>query len=62
MADKRSAKQPYQHEPLSPPSGWYGEERRYAIKLEQLLDELYQKYGALERRVKELEGAENASF
>lgn len=36
----------YQHEPLVTPAGWTGEERRFAIRLKQILDDLYRRSGA----------------
>ena len=57
---KKKNNQPYQHEPLVPPMSWYGEERRFAIRIEQLMDDLYNKYSALSRRVAELEAKDDA--
>lgn len=55
---------PYQYEPLVTPGGWHGSELQFAIRLTQIVDDLYQKYGALreeneaiKKRVKELENA-----
>lgn len=55
---------PYQYEPLVTPGGWHGSELQFAIRLTQIVDDLYQKYGALreenetlKKRVKELEDA-----
>lgn len=61
MASTRKPQSVYQHEPLVIPYKWNGEERQFGIKLDRLLDELYRKIGALEQRVKELEGSNNAS-
>ena len=50
------AKNPkYQHEPIYPPHKWNDEERRFVYSIERLLDEIYQKIGALTERVKALE-------
>lgn len=57
---RKKANQAYQHEPAVPPTGWYGDERRYAIKIGQLFDDLYNKYGALLKRVEKLEDKDNA--
>lgn len=54
--EKRKLQRTYQHEPLVTPFRWTGDERQFVIRLGHLLDELYQKIGALEQRVKELEG------
>ena len=55
---------PYQYEPLVTPVVWHGSELQFAIRLTQIVDDLYQKYGALreenealKKRVKELENA-----
>lgn len=54
----------YQHEPLITPPQWRGDELQFAIRLTQLVDDLYQKYGALKeennqlkKRIEELEAA-----
>ena len=50
------AKNPkYQHEPIYPPRTWNDEECRFVYSIERLLDEIYQKIGALTERVKALE-------
>ena len=61
MDNKRKPQRVYQHEPLITPSGWSWDERQLVIRLTQILDDVYQKYGALEARVKELEGKNSAS-
>ena len=60
MAEKRKNNQPYQHEPVVPPMNWYGDERRFALRLGQLVDDLYNKYSALNKRVSELEAKNDA--
>lgn len=53
------AKNPkYQHEPIYPPRTWNDEERRFVYSIERLLDDIYQKIGALAERVKALEPEE----
>lgn len=59
--EKRKPQRLYQHEPLVTPFRWTGDERQFVIRLGHLLDELYNKIGALEKRVKELEGKTDAS-
>lgn len=59
--EKRKPQRLYQHEPLVIPFRWTGDERQFAVRLGYLLDELYNKIGALEKRVKELEGKTDAS-
>ena len=51
-----------QHEPLLTPPRWQGEERRFAIRLQQLLEELFQTQRALIRRVSALEEEHNAQI
>ena len=61
MKSKRTI--PYQYEPLVTPRGWNGEELRFALRLTQILDDLYQKYSSLKqensdlkKRLEKLEG------
>ena len=62
MEKNRKPQRVYQHEPLVAPFRWTGDERQLVIRLSQILDDVYQKYGALEARVKELEGKGNAQI
>lgn len=41
MATRRKPQSVYQYEPLVTPSSWKGEERQFAIRLTQLLDQLF---------------------
>lgn len=41
----RKTNRAYQYEPLITPSGWHGDEQRYAVRLNQLLDDIYNKLG-----------------
>ena len=50
----------YQHEPLITPASWQGEERRFAIRLGQLMDQLFREQQRLISRVKTLEEEKNA--
>lgn len=52
-------KERYQYEPLVTPQEWQGGARRFAIRLTELLDTLFQRMGALERRLKALEKKED---
>lgn len=47
----RPSRTPYQYEPLVTPSSWKGEELQYAIRLTQIIDDLYGKLGFTRRRV-----------
>lgn len=49
-----------QYEPLITPEGWQGAEKRYAIRLTQILDELHRRVAALETKVKAWEEQANA--
>lgn len=60
--EKRKPQRVYQHEPLVTPFLWSGDERQFALRAGQLIDALYQRIGALETRLKELEGNKDASI
>lgn len=53
MKNKRATG--YQYEPLVTPSKWSGEEKQFALRLTQALDDLYNKYGKMLERLKEIE-------
>ena len=38
-----------QYEPLVTPAGWTGDEKRFAVRLTQILDELYERVGAVRK-------------
>lgn len=66
MAAKRRVTT-YQYEPLITPPAWRGDELQFSIRLTQIIDDIYQKYGALreenkqlKKRVSELEADLNA--
>lgn len=44
-----------QYEPLMTPEKWLGDEKRFALRLTQLMDELFEKQSALQRRIAALE-------
>lgn len=54
--------QSYQHEPLLTPSGWQGEEKRFAIRLGQLMEQLFQTQQGMLRRLKKLEEEQHAQI
>ena len=47
MATRRKPQRVYQHEPLVTPERWSGDERQFSIRLTEILDDLYAKYGQL---------------
>lgn len=51
---KRTTQSTYQYEPLVTPAKWQGDERRFSIRLSQLLDDLFGKYGTVSSKVKAL--------
>ena len=44
-----------QYEPLTTPEKWSGDEKRFALRLTQLMDELFAKQSAMNRRLSALE-------
>jgi len=59
---KKQQQQSYQHEPLLTPSGWQGEEKRFAIRLGQLMEQLFQTQQGILRRLKKLEEEQHAQI
>lgn len=51
MQQKKKARTPYQYEPLVTPNSWKGDELQYAVRLTQIVDDLYAKFGSLRRSV-----------
>lgn len=47
-----------QYEPLKTPEKWQDDEKRFALRLTQLLDELFEKQSAMLRRIAALEKAQ----
>lgn len=47
-----------QYEPLKTPGKWQDDEKRFALRLTQLLDELFEKQSAMLRRIAALEKAQ----
>ena len=44
-----------QYEPLTTPQGWTGDEKRFALRLTQLMDELFAKMASVQKRILALE-------
>lgn len=44
-----------QYEPLVTPEKWSGDERRFALRLTQLMDELHARQAAMHKRIAALE-------
>lgn len=40
-----------QYEPLVTPAGWTGDEKRFALRLTQILDELYERVGGVRKKL-----------
>lgn len=57
MADrnKRRRAAVCQYEPLVTPETWSGDEKRFALRLTQLMDELFEKLSAMHKRIAALE-------
>lgn len=57
MADtqKRRRASIYQYEPLTTPEKWSGDEKRFALRLTQLMDQLFEKQSAMQERIAALE-------
>ena len=59
---KKQQNQSYQHEPLLTPSKWQGEEKRFAIRLGQLMEQLFHTQQSILRRLKALEEEQHAQI
>ena len=55
MMNKRKSTFIAQYEPLMTPEKWTGDEKRFALRLTQLMDELFARQAALNRRIAALE-------
>ena len=53
--NKRKSASIAQYEPLITPEKWAGDEKRFALRLTQLMDELFAKQSALQKRIAALE-------
>lgn len=58
---KRTTQSTYQYEPLVTPAKWQGDERRFSIRLSQLLDDLFGKFGRADTRLRALEEGTGSS-
>ena len=56
--NKRKSAPVAQYEPLVTPEKWTGAEKRFALRLTQLMDELFARQAALQRRIAALEKKE----
>ncbi len=52
---KRRRTSACQYEPLTTPEKWSGDEKRFALRLTQLMDELFEKQSAMQKRIAVLE-------
>lgn len=57
MADTRKRRRAAvcQYEPLVTPERWTGDEKRFAMRLTQLMDELFEKLSSMHKRIAALE-------
>lgn len=55
MMNKRKNVSIAQYEPLVTPEKWTGDEKRFVHRLTQLMDELFSRQAALNRRIAALE-------
>lgn len=53
--NRRAALSASRYEPLIPPQGWSGDEKRFVLRLTQLMDQLFEKQAVLSARVGALE-------
>ena len=53
--NKRKSASIAQYEPLVTPEKWTGDEKRFVLRLTQLLDQLFARQAALSRRIAALE-------
>ena len=58
MTNRQKTQTIHQYEPLVMPEGWKDDERRFALKLSELLDLLFHRQGVLARRLDALEKGE----
>lgn len=54
----RKSGTPRQYEPLVTPADWKNDARRFAIRLSELMDLLFERQGRLEGRLRALEKAQ----
>ena len=57
----KAANVQYQYEPLVIPEEWQEGERRFAMRLTELMDGLFQRLGQMERRLKALENSQKGT-
>lgn len=55
MKNRRAALAASRYEPLTTPQGWNGDEKRFVLRLTQLMDQLFEKQADLSARVAALE-------
>ena len=53
--NKRKSASIAQYEPLITPEKWAGDEKRFALRLTQLMDELFAKMASVQKRILALE-------
>ena len=55
MMNKRKSASAAQYEPLITPEKWTGDEKRFALRLTQLMDELFTRQASMQKRIAALE-------
>ena len=53
--NRRAAQSASRYEPLTTPQGWSGDEKRFVLRLTQLMDQLFEKQADLSKRLNALE-------
>ncbi len=53
--NKRKSASAAQYEPLITPEKWTGDEKRFALRLTQLMDELFARQASMQKRIAALE-------
>ena len=53
--DRRAAQSASRYEPLNTPQNWSGDEKRFVLRLTQLMDRLFEKQADHEKRIAALE-------
>ena len=58
MSETRKRVPTYQHQPLLPPREWQGQKAALIRQIDRMFDDLYQKVGQMNERLKKIEEGE----